>query len=156
MNASLKVLKDESIRLERLIRVKRTFLRLPINILTEKEIKETNRMVQDFSFRLDRLFASYTEEKEQQKTLNVSSLTKEKDKIIEEQFADIHNKESEIKQSVEFLTNEFNKIIQEEMSNFSLSPSSNYLDDSTSQSHSSASVSAVARRHGRQLPCGAS
>ena len=40
MNASLKVLKDESIRLERLIRVKRTFLRLPINILTEKEIKE--------------------------------------------------------------------------------------------------------------------
>ena len=143
MNASLKVLKDESIRLERLIRVKRTFLRLPINILTEKEIKETNRMVQDFSFRLDRLFASYTEEKEQQKTLNVSSLTKEKDKIIEEQFADIHNKESEIKQSVEFLTNEFNKIIQEEMSNFSLSPSSNYLDDSTSQSHSSASVSVV-------------
>ena len=64
MNASLKVLKDESIRLERIIRVKRTFLRLPINILTEKEIKETNRMVQDFSFRLDRLFASFTEEKE--------------------------------------------------------------------------------------------
>ena len=61
MNASLKVLKDESIRLERLIRVKRTFLRLPINILTEKEIKETNRMVQDFSFRLDRLFTSFTE-----------------------------------------------------------------------------------------------
>ena len=142
MNASLKVLKDESIRLERIIRVKRTFLRLPINILTEKEIKETNRMVQDFSFRLDRLFASYTEEKEQQKTLN-SSLSKEKDKIIEDQFDELHKKELEIKQSVEFLTTEFNKIIQEEISNFSLSPSSGFLDDSTSQSRSSASVSVV-------------
>ena len=142
MNASLKVLKDESIRLERIIRVKRTFLRLPINILTEKEIKETNRMVQDFSFRLDRLFASFTEEKEQQKTLN-SSLSKEKDKIIEDQFDELHKKELEIKQSVEFLTTEFNKIIQEEISNFSLSPSSGFLDDSTSQSRSSASVSVV-------------
>ena len=142
MNASLKVLKDKSIRLERIIRVKRTFLRLPINILTEKEIKETNRMVQDFSFRLDRLFASFTEEKEQQKTLN-SSLSKEKDKIIEEQFDELHKKELEIKQSVEYLTTEFNKIIQEEISNFSLSPSSGFLDDSTSQSRSSASVSVV-------------
>ena len=142
MNASLKVLKDESVRLERLIRVKRTFLRLPINILSEKEIKEINRMVQDFSFRLERLFLSYTEEKEQQKTLN-SSLNREKDKIIEEQFDEIHNKEAEIKQSVEFLTNEFNKIIQEEISSFALSPSSGFLDDSTSQSRSSASVSVV-------------
>ena len=40
MNASIKLLLEESIKLERLVNIKTTLLKLPVNILTTKEIKE--------------------------------------------------------------------------------------------------------------------
>ena len=43
MNACLKLLLEESLKLERLVNIKTTLLKLPVNILTNKEIKEIKK-----------------------------------------------------------------------------------------------------------------
>ena len=53
MNASIKLLLEESLKLERLVNIKTTLLKLPVNILTNKEIKEIKKIFKDFTTRLD-------------------------------------------------------------------------------------------------------
>ena len=98
MNASLKILKDESIRLERILKTKTTLLKLPLNILSEKEIKDLIKMFIDFSQRLERIYNSYKEEKESQSALNKNVLS-EKDIKIENSFKELKNIDLNLKQS---------------------------------------------------------
>ena len=53
MNASIKLLLEESIKLERLVNIKTTLLKLPVNILTTKEIKEIKEAIDFLSNEFD-------------------------------------------------------------------------------------------------------
>ena len=113
MNASLKILKDESIRLERILKTKTTLLKLPLNILSEKEIKDLIKMFIDFSQRLERIYNSYKEEKESQSALNKNVLS-EKDIKIENSFKELKNIDLNLKQKADELMTNYYKRVEEE------------------------------------------
>ena len=113
MNASLKILKDESIRLERILKTKTTLLKLPLNILSEKEIKDLIKMFIDFSQRLERIYNSYKEEKESQSALNKNVLS-EKDIKIEKSFKELKNIDLNLKQKADELMTNYYKRVEEE------------------------------------------
>ena len=113
MNASLKILKDESIRLERILKTKTTLLKLPLNILSEKEIKDLIKMFIDFSQRLERIYNSYKEEKESQSALNKNVLS-EKDIKIENSFKELKNIDLNLKQKTDELMTNYYKRVEEE------------------------------------------
>ena len=112
MNASVKLLFEESLKLERIVSVKTTLLKLPVNILTTKEIREIKKMFEDFTTRLDRLIASFQEAKEQK--INQNRKVDENERLIEVQFEEIRQKDNALKESIDYLSNEFDKIKEEE------------------------------------------
>ena len=113
MNASLKILFEESAKLERLVNIKITLLKLPVNILSTKEIREIKKIFEDFTTRLERLSNSFMEIKEQKASQNRKM--DEAERIIENQFNEIKRKDEEIKEKIDYLNFEFDKIHNEEL-----------------------------------------
>ena len=70
MNASIKLLQEESLKIERLVGLKRTSLKLPVNILSGKEVYEIKKMFQEVTTRLERLFTTFQEAREQKLSQN--------------------------------------------------------------------------------------
>ena len=112
MNASIKLLLEESLKLERLVNIKTTLLKLPVNILTNKEIKEIKKIFKDFTTRLDRLMQTFLDIKEQK--LSQNRKLDDNEQILEKQFEDIKQKDNAIKDAIDYLSNEFELIKEEE------------------------------------------
>ena len=112
MNASIKLLLEESLKLERLVNIKTTLLKLPVNILTNKEIKEIKKIFKDFTTRLDRLMQTFLDIKEQK--LSQNRKLDDNNHILEKQFEDIKQKDNAIKDAIDYLSNEFELIKEEE------------------------------------------
>ena len=112
MNANIKLLLEESLKLERLVNIKTTLLKLPVNILTNKEIKEIKKIFKDFTTRLDRLMQTFLDIKEQK--LSQNRKLDDNEQILEKQFEDIKQKDNAIKDAIDYLSNEFELIKEEE------------------------------------------
>ena len=112
MNACIKLLLEESLKLERLVNIKTTLLKLPVNILTNKEIKEIKKIFKDFTTRLDRLMQTFLDIKEQK--LSQNRKLDDNEQILEKQFEDIKQKDNAIKDAIDYLSNEFELIKEEE------------------------------------------
>ena len=113
MNASIQLLQEESLKIERLVGLKTTLLKLPVNILSGKEVQEIKKMFQEFTTRLDRLFTTFQEAREQK--LSQNKRMDENDKQLEKQFEDIKKKDISLKESIDYLTFEYDKIKEEEI-----------------------------------------
>ena len=113
MNASIKVLQEESLKIERLVGLKTTLLKLPVNILSGKEVYEIKKMFQEFTTRLERLFTTFQEAREQK--LSQNKRMDDNDKQLEKQFEDIKKKDLSLKESIDYLTFEYDKIKEEEI-----------------------------------------
>ena len=112
MNACITLLLEESLKLERLVNIKTTLLKLPVNILTNKEIKEIKKIFKDFTTRLDRLMQTFLDIKEQK--LSQNRKLDDNEQILEKQFEDIKQKDNAIKDAIDYLSNEFELIKEEE------------------------------------------
>ena len=112
MHACIKLLLEESLKLERLVNIKTTLLKLPVNILTNKEIKEIKKIFKDFTTRLDRLMQTFLDIKEQK--LSQNRKLDDNEQILEKQFEDIKQKDNAIKDAIDYLSNEFELIKEEE------------------------------------------
>ena len=113
MNASIKLLQEESLKIERLVGLKTTLLKLPVNILSGKEVYEIKKMFQEFTTRLERLFTTFQEGREQK--LSQNKRMDDNDKQLEKQFEDIKKKDLSLKESIDYLTFEYDKIKEEEI-----------------------------------------
>ena len=113
MNASIKLLQEESLKIERLVGLKTTLLKLPVNILSGKEVYEIKKMFQEFTTRLERLFTTFQEAREQK--LSQNKRMDDNDKQLEKQFEDIKKKDLSLKESIDYLTFEYDKIKEEEI-----------------------------------------
>ena len=136
MNASIKLLLEESLKLERLVNIKTTLLKLPVNILTNKEIKEIKKIFKDFTTRLDRLMMTFLDIKEQK--LSQNRKLDDNEQILEKQFEDIKQKDNAIKDAIDYLSNEFELIKEEEKKYLSRNRSlgTKFEDSSVSDSRS--------------------
>ena len=136
MNASIKLLLEESLKLERLVNIKTTLLKLPVNILTNKEIKEIKKIFKDFTTRLDRLMMTFLDIKEQK--LSQNRKLDDNEQILEKQFEDIKQKDNAIKDAIDYLSNEFELIKEEETKYLSRNRSlgTKFEDSSVSDSRS--------------------
>ena len=136
MNASIKLLLEESLKLERLVNIKTTLLKLPVNILTNKEIKEIKKIFKDFTTRLDRLMQTFLDIKEQK--LSQNRKLDDNEQILEKQFEDIKQKDNAIKDAIDYLSNEFELIKEEETKYLSRNRSlgTKFEDSSVSDSRS--------------------
>ena len=143
MNASLKILKDESIRLERILKTKTTLLKLPLNILSEKEIRDLIKMFIDFSQRLERIYNSYKEEKESQSALNKNVLS-EKDIKIENSFKELKNIDLNLKQKAdELMTNYYKRVEEENKALGRIKKNFDDEDDLSSRRSSGSEISSI-------------
>lgn len=111
MNASLKLLYDEIARIDKIVKTKMKLLNLPINILSDKEIKQLTKTFIDFSERLDRLSVVFEEEKDSKVT---SKLHEAKEMKIEVLFNELRAKEKTVNENISSLMVEFERIKRED------------------------------------------
>lgn len=138
MNASLKLLHEEVARIDKIVKTKSNLLYLPINILSEKEIKQLRKTYLDFAERVDRLSAVYEEEKESK----IASKLKETEEMkIEALFSELRTKEKIINENLSNLMIEFERIKKEDeetlRSTQQRATTSNHDDDHESRTEGS-------------------
>ena len=153
MNASLKVLKEESIRLERILKIKTILLKLPLNILMEKEIKDLIKMFIDFSQRLERIYNSFKEEKESQSSLNKNTIN-EKEIQIENSFKELKKIDLNLKQRAdELMTNYYIRVEEDNKALGKNVKNVNDEDDDLSSRRSSGSEMSSINGENENLQC---
>ena len=153
MNASLKVLKEESIRLERILKIKTILLKLPLNILMEKEIKDLIKMFLDFNQRLDRIYNSFKEEKESQNALNKNTIN-EKEIQIENSFKELKKIDLNLKQRAdELMTNYYTRVEEDNKALGKNVKNVNDEDDDLSSRRSSGSEMSSINGENENLQC---
>jgi hypothetical protein len=153
MNASLKVLKEESIRLERILKIKTILLKLPLNILMEKEIKDLIKMFLDFNQRLDRIYNSFKEEKESQNALNKNTIN-EKEIQIENSFKELKKIDLNLKQRAdELMTNYYIRVEEDNKALGKNVKNVNDEDDDLSSRRSSGSEMSSINGENENLQC---